>query len=138
MLGVSDRQAGPIPLHISRERKEINRIISKQLDYVPASLRVLQYQRVVSACDHCEENVAAARKLALPIDKGLAEPGLIVCMAHCRRYFYDAIGIDSKRSHHALSLDSLNPTLPGSTRQQWLPSAATAASVQVKPANTFG
>jgi transposase len=60
-------------------RSEIGRETSEQLEFVPASFKVLVHIRVKYACRHCQEHVTIAAKPAQPIDKGLPGPGL---MAH--------------------------------------------------------
>jgi transposase len=60
-------------------RGEIGRETSEQLEFVPASFKVLVHVRMKYACRHCQEHVAIAAKPAQPIDKGLPGPGL---MAH--------------------------------------------------------
>jgi transposase len=86
----------PLPDHLPREkvvyeltdeertcpccgklRKEIGGEVSEQLEFVPASLKVIQHHRKKYACDACEENVAIASKPAQPIHKGLPGPGLL-------------------------------------------------------------
>jgi transposase len=60
-------------------RSEIGHETSEQLEFVPASFKVLVHVRVKYACRQCQEHVAVAAKPAQPIDKGLPGPGL---MAH--------------------------------------------------------
>jgi transposase len=60
-------------------RGEIGRETSEQLEFVPASFKVLVHVRVKYACRQCQEHVAIATKPPQPIDKGLPGPGL---MAH--------------------------------------------------------
>jgi transposase len=86
----------PLPDHLPREevihelsdderacpccgelRCEIAHEASEQLEYVPASLKVVRHLRTKYACKGCEEHVAIAAKPAQPIEKGLAGPGLI-------------------------------------------------------------
>ena len=86
----------PLPDHLPREeviheltdeertspccgklRKEIGSTVSEQLEFVPASLKVIQHHRRKYACDKCEENVAIADKPPQPINKGLPGPGLL-------------------------------------------------------------
>ena len=86
----------PLPDHLPREeviheltdeertcpccgklRKEIGSAVSEQLEFVPASLKVIQHHRRKYACDKCEENVAIADKPPQPINKGLPGPGLL-------------------------------------------------------------
>jgi transposase len=86
----------PLPDHLPREeviheltdeertcpccgklRKEIGSEVSEQLEFVPASLKVIQHHRKKYACDACEEHVAIADKPPQPINKGLPGPGLL-------------------------------------------------------------
>ena len=86
----------PLPDHLPREeviheltdeertcpccgklRKEIGSAVSEQLEFVPASLKVIQHHRRKYACDKCEENVAIADKPPQPINKGLPGSGLL-------------------------------------------------------------
>ena len=86
----------PLPEHLPREqrrhelsdddrccpccgetRTEIGEEKSEQLEFVPASFKVIENLRVKYACRHCEENVAIAAKPPQPIEKGLPGPGLL-------------------------------------------------------------
>lgn len=86
----------PLPEHLPREevfhelsdeertcpccgklRKEIGDETSEELEFIPASLKVIRHHRKKYACDECEENVAIAPKPAQPIAKGLPGPGLL-------------------------------------------------------------
>lgn len=58
-------------------RVKIGEEISEQLEYVPASMLVLQHVRLRYACRACQEHVAIADKPPQPIDKGLPGPGLL-------------------------------------------------------------
>jgi len=59
-------------------RTRIGEDITEQLDYVPASLFVIQHVRPKLACRSCEEGgVARADKPAGVIEKGLPGPGLV-------------------------------------------------------------
>jgi transposase len=51
--------------------------ISEQLDYIPASLYVVENVRPKYACPCCQEHVSQAAKPVQPIEKGTAGPGLI-------------------------------------------------------------
>jgi transposase len=55
--------------------------VREQLEYVPASLIVLQHVRPKSACEACQANVVIAERLPEPIEKGLPGPGLLAHMA---------------------------------------------------------
>jgi transposase len=58
-------------------RVKIGEEISDQLEYVPASMRVLQHVRFRYACRGCQEHVAIAAKPPQTIDKGLHGPVLL-------------------------------------------------------------
>jgi len=60
-----------------KERAVIGEETSEQLDYVPASMFVIEHARKKYACSACEGEVATADKPAQPIEKGLAGPGLL-------------------------------------------------------------
>jgi transposase len=60
-------------------RRLIGEEVREQLEYVPASLIVLQHVRPKYACPECVANVVIADRLPEPIEKGLPGPGL---MAH--------------------------------------------------------
>ena len=53
--------------------------VREQLEYVPASLIVIEHIRPKYACPDCMANVVIAERLPEPIEKGLPGPGL---MAH--------------------------------------------------------
>jgi transposase len=60
------------------ERVRIGEEISEQLEYVPASLFILEHARIKYACRHCQGHVViAALPGTAPIAKGLPGPGLI-------------------------------------------------------------
>ena len=63
-------------------RHRIGREVSEQLEYLPASFKVLRHVRHTYACQRCETtaidpHIATASKPPQPIDKGLAGPGLL-------------------------------------------------------------
>ena len=63
-------------------RQRISREVSEQLEYLPASFKVLRHVRHTYACKRCETTavdpqIATAAKPPQPIDKGLAGPGLL-------------------------------------------------------------
>jgi transposase len=58
-------------------RQEIGRETSEQLEYTPATLKVIEHVRLKYACRGCQEQVAIAAKPSQPIDKGLPGPGLL-------------------------------------------------------------
>jgi transposase len=58
-------------------RHEIGRETSEQLEFVPASFKVIEHIRIKYACRECEEQVTIAPKPPQPIEKGLPGPGLL-------------------------------------------------------------
>jgi transposase len=68
------------------ERKRIGAEISEQLEYFPASFKVLKHVRHKYACPKCDQdgynpNIEAAKKPPQPIDKGLPGPSLLAYVA---------------------------------------------------------
>ena len=63
-------------------RHRIGEEVSEQLEYMPASFKVLKHIRVKYACGRCEQEgynpqIVAAAKPPQPIEKGLPGPGLL-------------------------------------------------------------
>ena len=63
-------------------RCRIGEEVSEQLEYLPASFKVLRHVRYKYACGRCEHegynpNIATAKKPRQPIEKGLPGPGLL-------------------------------------------------------------
>ena len=63
------------------DRACIGEEVREQLEYVPASLFVLQHVRPKYACKACQAHVVIAGRLPEPIEKGLPGPGLIAHVA---------------------------------------------------------
>jgi transposase len=63
------------------ERTCIGQEVHEQLEYIPASLVVLEHIRPKYACQACQANVVIADTLPQPIDKGLPGPGLLAHIA---------------------------------------------------------
>jgi transposase len=63
------------------ERTCIGQEVREQLEYVPASMVVLEHIRPKYACKSCAGNVVIAERLPEPIDKGLPGPGLLAHVA---------------------------------------------------------
>ncbi len=57
-------------------RAEFGVETSEQLEFIPATWKVIEHQRVKYACKVCQENVVVASKPPQPIEKGLPGPGL--------------------------------------------------------------
>jgi transposase len=69
-------EALPCPC-CGQERMKFGEEVSEQLEFVPASLLVIEHVRFKYACKHCQEQVAVADKPPQPIDKGIPGPGLL-------------------------------------------------------------
>jgi transposase len=63
------------------ERRSIGEDVREQLEYVPASLVVLQHVRPKYACRACAAHVVIAERLPEAIEKGLPGPGLLAHVA---------------------------------------------------------
>jgi transposase len=82
--------------------------IREQLEYVPASIIVIEHVRLKYACEQCQAHVAIAERLPEPIEKGLPGPGLLAYVAvskyadHLPLYRQEGIfkryGVDLSRS----------------------------------------
>jgi transposase len=59
------------------ERRKIGEEVREQLEYVPASLLVLQHVRPKYACKSCQAHVVIAPRLPEPIEKGVPGTGLL-------------------------------------------------------------
>lgn len=59
------------------DKKRIGEEISEQVEYVPASVYILEHVRPKYACPCCQEHVVVADAPAKVIEKGLAGPGLV-------------------------------------------------------------
>ncbi|HMD59307.1 MAG TPA: IS66 family transposase [Steroidobacteraceae bacterium] len=100
------------------ERREIGVETSKQYDYKPAEVFVIEHQRVKYACKCCEGEVVIAPKPAQPIDRGLPGPGLAA-----------QIIVDKYQDHVPLyrseaRFQRLGVTLPRSTMCDWMAACA--------------
>jgi transposase len=90
------------------ERACIGEEVREQLEFVPASLIVLQHVRPKYACKACQANVVIAERLPEPIEKGLPGAGLLAHVAvskyadHLPLYRQEGIfkryGVDLSRS----------------------------------------
>jgi transposase len=63
------------------QRREIGRETREQLEYIPASLRVIEHVRLKYACKGCEGHVAIAPIWPEPIERGLPGTGLLAHIA---------------------------------------------------------
>jgi transposase len=100
------------------ERQEIGVETSKQYDYKPAEVFVIEHQRVKYACRCCQGQVVSAAKPPQPIDRGLPGPGLLA-----------QVIVDKYQDHLPLYRSEarfarLGVTLPRSTMCDWMAAAA--------------
>jgi transposase len=90
------------------ERQKIGEESREQLEYIPASLLVLEHVRPKYACKACAAHVVIAERLPEPIEKGLPGAGLLAQVAvskyadHLPLYRQEAIfrrhGVELSRS----------------------------------------
>ena len=59
------------------ELTKIREEVTEQLDYTPASFKIIEHVRGVFACKGCEETITRAPKPPQAIEKGLPGPGLL-------------------------------------------------------------
>ena len=117
----------PLPKNLPRERIEITlpeseractccgktmqpfgEETSEQLEYIPASFKVIEHARIKYACKVCQEKPAIAPPPDKVIDKGLAGPGLMAWIAvskfgdhqplYRQENIFERLGIDIPRS----------------------------------------
>jgi transposase len=60
-----------------RPMRTIGEEVTEQLDFVPATLRVLQHVRPKLACRHCQDRVVVAPRPLQVVEKCLASPSLL-------------------------------------------------------------
>lgn len=101
-----------------QQRQEIGVDTTRQYDYKPAEVFVIEHQRVKYACPCCQGEVVIAPKPPQPIDRGLPGPGLLA-----------QIIVDKYLDHVPLyrsegRFQRLGATLPRSTMCDWMAAAA--------------
>ena len=104
--------------HDGRTLKEINDVISEQLDIVPARIQVLRHIRKQYACD-CGQCIKTAPLPAQPIPKSMASPGLL---AHVTVSKYQD-GLPLYRQETILKRIGIE--LPRATLANWMIKAGT-------------
>ena len=106
---VHDVPAELLPCPACGEMRQcIGEEVREQLEYVPASLIVIQHVRPKYACADCAAHVVIAERLPEPIEKGLPGPGLMAHVAtskyadHLPLYrqegIYRRLGVEIARS----------------------------------------
>ena len=100
------------------ERHVIGEAVSEKLDYVPATLKVLEPRRLKYACRPCEGNLAVAPLPASPIEQGMAAPGLLAHVLVSK--FADHLPLNRQEA----MLRRAGIELPRSTLCDWVLGAA--------------
>jgi transposase len=95
-------------------RQEIGVETSRQYDYKPAEIFVIEHQRVKYACKCCQGEVVIAPKPPQPIDRGLPGPGLGAQLIVDK--YQDHIPLYRSEGRYA----RLGFTLPRSTMCDWM------------------
>lgn len=100
------------------ERPEIGVDTSKQYDYKPAEVFVIEHQRVKYACKCCQGEVVSAPKPPQPIERGLPGPGLLAQIIVDK--YQDSLPLYRSEGR----FERLGVTLPRSTMGDWMAAAA--------------
>jgi transposase len=100
------------------QRAEIGADVSRQYDYRPAEVFVIEHQRVKYACPCCAGAVAVAAKPAQPIAKGWPGPGLLAQIIMDK--YQDHLPLHRSEQRFA----RLGVSLPRSTLCDWMAACA--------------
>lgn len=100
------------------ERHVIGEIVSEKLDYVPATLKVLETRRPKYACRPCQGEIGVAPLPASPIEQGMAAPGLLAHVLVSK--FADHLPLNRQEA----MLRRAGIELPRSTLCDWVLGAA--------------
>jgi len=100
------------------ERQEIGVDTTKQYDYKPAEVFVIEHQRVKYACKCCAGHVAVAPKPAQPVERGLPGAGLLAQILVDK--YLDHLPLNRSEGRFA----RLGVTLPRSTMCDWMAACA--------------
>lgn len=96
------------------ERHVIGEAVSEKLDYVPATLKVIETRRPKYACRPCQGEVAVAPLPPSPIEQGMAAPGLLAHVLVSK--FADHLPLNRQEA----MLRRAGVTLPRSTLCDWV------------------
>lgn len=100
------------------ERQQIGVETSKQYDYKPAEVFVIEHQRVKYACPCCEGAVVIAAKPPQPIERGLPGSGLLAQIIVDK--YQDSLPLYRSEAR----FQRLGADLPRSTMCDWMAAAA--------------
>jgi len=104
--------------HDGRLLREIDEVISEQLDIIPAKIRVLRHIRKKYACD-CGQCIKTAALPAQPIPKSMASPGLLAHIAVSK--YQDALPLYRQET----ILQRIGVDIPRATLANWMIRAGT-------------
>jgi transposase len=104
--------------HDGQMLKEINEVVSEQLDIVPATIQVIRHIRKQYACD-CGQCIKTAPLPAQPIPKSMASPGLLAHITVSK--YVDALPLYRQEA----ILKRIGIELPRSTLANWMIRAGT-------------
>ena len=100
------------------ERHVMGELVSEKLDYVPATLKVLETRRPKYACRPCQGEISVAPLPAAPIEQGMAAPGLLAHVLVAK--FADHLPLNRQEA----MLRRAGIELPRSTLCDWVLGAA--------------
>jgi transposase len=102
-----------------KEKACIRKEVSEQLEYIPASLHVIQHICPVYACpSECEGQMVTASKPLQPIERGIAGPGLLAKVTTSK--YCDHLPLNRQENifkRHGV-------VIPRSTQSDWMRSCA--------------
>jgi transposase len=104
--------------HDGQVLTEINRVVSEQLDIIPAQIRVIRHVRKQYACD-CGQCIQTAPLPAQPIPKSLASPGLLAHITVSK--YQDALPLYRQET----ILQRIGVDIPRATLANWMIKAGT-------------
>ena len=104
--------------HDGQILKEINEVVSEQLDIVPATIQVVRHIRKQYACD-CGQCIKTAPLPAQPIPKSMASPGLLAHVTVSK--YVDALPLYRQEA----ILKRVGVGLPRATLANWMIRAGT-------------
>lgn len=99
--------------HDGKVLKEINTVISEQLDIIPAKIQVIRHIRKQYACE-CGQCIQTAPLPAQPIPKSLASPGLLAHITVSK--YQDALPLYRQET----ILQRIGVDLPRATLANWM------------------
>ncbi len=99
--------------HDGKLLNEIGKVVSEQLDIIPAKIQVIRHIRKKYACD-CGQCIKTAPMPAQPIPKSLASPGLLAHITVCK--YQDALPLYRQEQ----ILQRIGVDIPRATLANWM------------------